>query len=37
MVAHCPRLTGSNKVETFNAVANGEFYPINSDTTAALA
>src|SRR6267142_117689 len=24
-------------VETFEAVANGEFYPINSDTTAAFS
>ena len=24
-------------VETFDAVANGEFYPINSDTTAAFS
>jgi hypothetical protein len=27
---------GENSVETFDAVANGEFYPINSDTTAAF-
>jgi hypothetical protein len=27
---------GQNSVETFDAVANGEFYPINSDTTAAF-
>jgi len=25
-----------SNVETFDAVANGEFYPINSDTTAAF-
>jgi hypothetical protein len=27
---------GQTSVETFNAVPNGEFYPINSDTTAAF-
>jgi hypothetical protein len=27
---------GQTSVETFDAVANGEFYPINSDTTAAF-
>jgi hypothetical protein len=27
---------GQNSVETFDAVANGEFYPINNDTTAAF-
>jgi hypothetical protein len=27
---------GQNSVETFDAVANGKFYPINSDTTAAF-
>ena len=27
---------GQNSVETLDAVANGEFYPINSDTTAAF-
>ncbi len=28
---------GQTSVETFDTVANGEFYPINSDTTAALS
>lgn len=28
---------GQTSVETFDAVANGEFYPINSDTTAAFS
>ena len=28
---------GQNSVETFDAVPNGEFYPINSDTTAAFS
>jgi hypothetical protein len=28
---------GQKSVETFDAVANGEFYPINSDTTAAFS
>jgi hypothetical protein len=27
---------GQQNVETFDAVANGEFYPISSDTTAAF-
>ena len=27
---------GQSNVETFDVVANGEFYPINSDTTAAF-
>jgi len=27
---------GQTSVETFDAVPNGEFYPINSDTTAAF-
>lgn len=27
---------GQTSVETFDTVANGEFYPINSDTTAAF-
>jgi len=27
---------GQSTVETFDAVANGEFYPISSDTTAAF-
>ena len=28
---------GQTSVETFDAVPNGEFYPINSDTTAAFS
>src|SRR5260370_10623032 len=28
---------GQTSVETFDAVANGEVYPINSDTTAAFS
>jgi hypothetical protein len=28
---------GQTSVETFDAVANGEFYPVNSDTTAAFS
>jgi hypothetical protein len=28
---------GQTSVETFDAVANGEFYPINNDTTAAFS
>lgn len=28
---------GEQNVETFDAVANGEFYPISSDTTAAFS
>jgi hypothetical protein len=28
---------GQTSAETFDAVANGEFYPINSDTTAAFS
>ena len=28
---------GQTSVETFDAVANGEFHPINSDTTAAFS
>jgi hypothetical protein len=28
---------GQTSVEIFEAVANGEFYPINSDTTAAFS
>ena len=27
---------GQTSVETFDTVANGEFYPVNSDTTAAF-